>query len=278
MNNLEKLTEATMLALQGKLCEKENKANRVINAKIRQANKYIDELINAGLYFSVWVDDSKANTGNDKDLIELAEKYNSEELPINSQNEYNDLVQKLGSDCIYLFVTAEPSPNEFDIPQPAYCVKDKTIYNPTSGGNNIPVNKDTDIYNYLQVKSDRIYDYDSSDFSDNEYKYGQNAKYSDDTLAKNGSDLRASVKSDLDTFKQNKARKTRLQKDLDKLNKDNDDFANDDEIIDKSQELDTVDDNIQKMSKDDGSFDTNKARKAFKSPYDNAGDTNYRTV
>lgn len=44
MNNLEKLTEATILALQGKLIEKENPKNRVINAKIRQGDKYIDKL------------------------------------------------------------------------------------------------------------------------------------------------------------------------------------------------------------------------------------------
>lgn len=278
MNNLEKLVEATMLALQGKLCEKENKANRVINAKIRQADKYIDELINNGLYFSVWVDDRKANTGNDEELIELVGKYSSGEVPINSQSEYNNLVQKLGNDCVYLYVTAEPSSNGIDISLPIYGVKQKTLYSPADHGKNVEINKDTDIYNFLQVRGDRVFNLDDYTFSDNEYKYGKNAKYSDDTLAMNGPDLRASVKSDLDTFKQNKARKTRLQKDLDKLNKDNDDFANDDEIIDKSQELDTVNDNIQKMSKDDGSFDTNKARKAFKSPYDNASDTNYRTV
>lgn len=44
MNNLEKLTEATMLALQGKLEEKENFDNRVINAQIRQVDKNIDDL------------------------------------------------------------------------------------------------------------------------------------------------------------------------------------------------------------------------------------------
>lgn len=278
MTNLEKLTEATMLALQGKLFEKENKANRVINAKIRQADRYIDELIKDGLYFSVWVDSSKANTGDNEDLIELAKKYDSMALPIDNQQEYNDLVQKLGSDCVYLFVTGEPDPNEFDTPEPAYSVKDKTLYSPSDYEKNIPVNKDVDIYNFLKVREDRIYDTDDYNFSNNDYKYGKNAKYSDDTLAKNGPELRASVKSDLDTFNQNKAKRTRLQKDLDKLNKDNDDFSNDDEIIAKSQELDTVNNNIQKMSRADGSFDTAKARKSFKSSFDNAGDTNYRTV
>lgn len=263
MNNLEKLTEATMLALQGKLEEKENLDNRVINAQIRQADKNIDDLHKAGLVTTVMLDGdiNFDNLDSDEELKKF-ERATQEVMPVKSQDEYDKLIDAVGKDNVYLYVA---SSNYEDAP--AYSVSEKAVISPDTddGWGTTPVNKNIDIFNYLKVKGNRI-DNETGSYISNAEIYGNDAKNSDDNL-KNSPLLRQGVKAKLNSFKQQQVNKNTLEKDIDTLAKNNDDFSKDDEIIQKNKELKNVKKDIKDNSNDDGSFDVNKAREDIKNYY-----------
>ena len=141
MNRFDKLQEATILALQGKLnenktsdilTEKENPENRAINAKIRQADKYIDDLLGLGLGVSLIFDmeisdyDEIANklAGYDMEYIDINGDYR---IPLTSQKQYNDLMNIVNESPdlmeTYLVVTTSP-----DVSEPA-----NNVYNVNKG-------------------------------------------------------------------------------------------------------------------------------------------------
>ena len=72
------------------------------------------------------------------------------------------------------------------------------------------------IYNFLSTRNDRTDDYYG--MASNKIKYGNNAKYSGDTL-KYSPDLMQDVKFDLDSYNNKKAKQTQLRKDIDTLRK-----------------------------------------------------------
>ena len=267
MNNLEKLTEATILALQGKLVEKENPANRVINAKIRQGEKYIDDLIASGLTVGVYIpaDAIKGDIPEEfKPYVDYNSMWEISEIP--DQNTYNELVKTFGKDIVVLCVANGDI--EGDI-LPKYDITDnELIYvdDERECGTSPINNSNYDIYNFLSTRNDRTDDYYG--MASNKIKYGNNAKYSGDTL-KYSPDLMQDVKFDLDSYNNKKAKQTQLRKDIDTLSKTNDrSFKNDDEIISKSDELANVDKYIQDNSNADGSFDVNKSRQRNKNYID----------
>lgn len=261
MNNLDKLTEATILALQGKLIEKENPKNRVINAKIRQADKYIDDLIASGLSIGVYIDISSDERLNiPEELKQYISKYDDDIVTIPNKQVYDEILKTFGNK-----VTLYVGLGELDEYTPVYNVTEKmVVYIGDEGYEVNDVDSNFDIYNYLETKSDRIGDIEDDEYVSNNTKYRTNAKYSDDTL-KNSPDLINSVKSDIQQYNTQKAQRSQLKKDIDKLSKTNDrSFKNDEEIITKSNRLDNVEREIRNNSRDDGSFDTNKARQDYK--------------
>lgn len=268
MNNLDKLTEATILALQGKLVEKENTTNRVINAKIRQGEKYIDDLITNGLTFGVYIPE-EAIKGDVPDEWEPYVDYESswEISEIPDQSTYNELVKTFGKDNVILCVAKGDI--ESDILPKYDITNQQLIYvDDGRGYGTSSINSNYDIYNFLLTRDDRIDDYYG--MTSNNIKYRNNAKYSDDTL-KYSPELIGDVKYDLDYYNNKKATQAQLRKDIDTLSKTNDEsFKNDDEIISKSKELADIDEYIQNKSNDDGSFNVNKSRQHNKNHIDNS--------
>lgn len=259
MNNLDKLTEATILALQGKLVEKENPANRVINAKIRQGEKYIDDLIASGLTVGVYIpaDAIKGDIPEEfEPYVDCNSMWEISEIP--DQSTYNELVKTFGKDIVILCVAKGNI--ESDI-LPKYDITDKELIyvdDEREFGTSSINNSNYDIYNFLLTRNDRIDDYYG--MASNNIKYRNNAKYSGDTL-KYSPDLINDVKNDLNTYNNKKATQAQLRKDIDTLSKTNDDsFKNDNEIISKSDELADVDKYIQDNSNANGSFDVDKSR------------------
>lgn len=261
MNNLDKLTEATILALQGKLVEKENPENRVINAKIRQADKYIDDLIASGLTIGVYIDISNDERLNiPEELKQYISKYDDDIVTIPNKQVYDEIVKTFGNK-VTLFVGL----GELDEYTPVYNVTEKmVVYIGDDGYDANDVDSNFDIYNFLEIKSDRVGDVEVDDYISNDRKYRTNAKYSDDTL-KNSPDLINSVKSDINHYNTQKTQRNQLKKDIDKLSKTNDrSFKNDEEIITKSKRLNNIEQDIKDNSRDDGSFDIDKARQDYK--------------
>ena len=262
MNNLEKLTEATILALQGKLVEKENPKNRVINAKIRQGDKYIDDLIAFGLTAGVFIDISSDEEFNvPKELEQYVSRYDDEVITIPNKQVYDELVKTFGSSNVTLFIGL----GKLEDYTPVYNVNDKVaVYTGEDGYVVNEVDSNFDIYNFLQTKSDRTTGVEDDGYISNDTKYGTNAKYSDDTL-KNSPDLINKVKSDIKQYNTQKSQSNQLKKDIDKLSRTNDSsFKNDNEIITKSNKLDNIEKEIRDNSTNDGSFDINKARQNYK--------------
>ena len=208
MNNLDKLTEATILALQGKLVEKENPGNRVINAKIRQGDKYIDDLIAFGLTAGVFVDINADEGFNvPKRLEQYISSYDDEVIPVPSKQVYDDLVKTFGSNNVTLFIGL----GKLDDYTPVYNVNDKVaVYMGDDGYEVNSVDSNYDLYNFLQTKSDRIDGVDDDDYVSNNTKYRTNAEYSDDTL-KNSPDLINRVKSDIKQYNTQKSQSNQLK-------------------------------------------------------------------
>lgn len=277
MNNLDKLTEATILALQGKLVEKENPANRVINAKIRQGEKYIDDLIASGLTVGVYVPLEGRDVEVPEELkpyVDYSNLWEIKEIP--DQSTYDELVKTVGKDWVALCVARGDI--EEDI-TPKYNITDKDLMyvdyvdGEREFGTSSINNSNYDIYNFLLTRDDRTNNVYG--VAINKINYKNNAKYSGDTL-KYSPDLINDVKSDLDVYNNKKTTQAQLRKDIDTLSKTNgSSFENDNEIISKSDELADVDEYIQDNSNADGSFDVNKSRqhnKEFINDVDNIFD------
>ena len=298
MNNLEKLTEATILALQGKLnenkkvcegvykdlledktsdilTEKENPENRAINAKIRQADKYIDDLLGLGLGVSLIFDmeisdyDEMSNklAGYDMEYIDINGDYR---IPITSQKQYNDLMNIVNESPdlmkTYLVVTtspdvSEPANNVYNVDK-GYIYDYRYDYDYDFGSD---INKDTDIYNFLISAKDVEFDEDGMPIS---HKYAANAKYSEDALDKNSARLRDDVETDLKNYKTAKDQQQQLSDKMNTLQKTNtksdNGFENDMDIINTQDELDTVNDKLKDLSREDGTFNMEKSREYSK--------------
>lgn len=272
MNKLEKLTEATILALQGKLVEKENMENSAINAKIRNAGKYVDDLAQAGLL--VGVSSNYDNYSKLEDEISgisyLGNDYDGF-IYTPTQELYNKVIAKMSDADTLVMKKDTTSDSETYAYNPFYDVNSKELVSfedyYDGGLEREKINKDTDIFNFLDVKASRLYgDIEHAynepgdlGFTNYNKNYRDNAKYSDDTL-KNSPELRDMVKNDLDYYNKDKDRRNNLMKDRDELNKNNFDFSKDDEIISTSAEIDDLNASINKRSKADGTFDVRKSR------------------
>lgn len=272
-----KFAESKEVEVADKLVEKENIENREVNAMIRNAGKYVDELSNYGLSVAVYYYSDMPETASD----DIKDKFvgSDEAVIIDNQAELNKFIKEYNGDYEIEVVNGNSPVTPYttkngrevyfvDGDAPYYNVNDKTFFRSAYTDSGRDLNKNTDIYNFLKVGGDRYngsIDEDGVDIND---YYRRDAKYSEDTLAgRSSKNVRDKVKDKLDKFKTNKQAEKDLQNDINTLQKNNDDFSNDSEIISKSKELKDVKDSIAQDATSDGKFDVRKARDDAKDYY-----------